>query len=59
MTMIIQFSNFAVTVACTVMSRRVWSLYTFSIRVTCNVLYIFGSLSTILKLLLQVYRTEY
>jgi len=43
------FSNYLVTLALTVMSRRVWSLYTFSIRVTCKYLYIFGPVSTLLE----------
>jgi hypothetical protein len=48
-TVIMQFSNSLVTLPCTVMRRRVWSLYTFSIRVTCKFLYIFGPLSTLLE----------
>lgn len=49
MTVIMQFCNSLVTLACTVMSRRVWSLYTFSLRVTCKFLYIFGPVSTLLE----------
>ena len=49
MTLVMQFSNTVVTLACTVMSRRVCSLYTFSIRVTCKFLYIFGPVSTLLE----------
>lgn len=43
-----QFSN-SVTLTFTLMSRSVWSLYTFSVRVTCKFLYIFVPVSTLLE----------
>ena len=49
MTVIMQFSNSLATLASTVMRRRVWRLYTFSIRVTCKFLHIFGPVSTLLE----------
>jgi hypothetical protein len=47
-TVIMQFSN-SVTLTFTLMSRSVWSLYTFSVRVTCKFLYIFVPVSTLLE----------
>jgi len=44
-----QFSNSPVTFAFTVMNRSVFSLYTFSVGVTCTFLYIFVPVSTLLE----------